>query len=234
NCSDLGRIVVNADNPVYDSRNNCNAIIETASNKLITGCMNTVVPNTVTSIGNAAFYRCEGLTSIKVPNSVTEIGEDAFERCISLNCVNIGNSVKTIGESAFYKCSSLTSISLDCGVETIDSWAFEDCIALKDFYCFAENIPTIGSDIFSGVNLRSATLHVPAAYLEAYSAKSPWKIFGQIVPIGEGDGIEQVRGNTNSTNQIVYDLNGRRTTMMQKGINILRDADGRIKKVLRK
>lgn len=232
-CSELGRIVVNADNPVYDSRNNCNAIIETASNELITGCMNTVIPNTVTSIGYGAFYRCEGLTSIKIPNSVTDIGEDAFERCIGLTSVSIGDGVKTIGESAFYKCSSLTTISLGSGVKTIGSWAFEDCIALKDFYCFAENIPTTGSDTFSGVNLRSATLHVPAASLEAYSAKSPWKIFGQIVAIGEGDGIEQV--NSKEENPTVsYDLSGRRTAKMQKGINLLRDANGHIKKVLRK
>ena len=81
-CSGLTSIIVKERNTVYDSRNNCNAIIETSSNTLIIGCENTVIPNTVTRIGYCAFYNCSGLTSINIPNSVTNIGNYAFAYCI--------------------------------------------------------------------------------------------------------------------------------------------------------
>ena len=86
-CSGLTSINVASGNSVYDSRSNCNAIIETASNTLIAGCQNTIIPNSVTSIGNYAFSGCSGLTSISVPNSVTSIGNSAFYNCIGLTSI---------------------------------------------------------------------------------------------------------------------------------------------------
>ena len=74
-CSGLTSIVVENGNVKYDSRNNCNAIIETASKILIQGCNTTVIPNSVTSISSKAFYGCTGITSIDIPNSMTSIGE---------------------------------------------------------------------------------------------------------------------------------------------------------------
>ena len=74
----LTSIVVEEGNPVYDSRDNCNAIIRTADNKLIIGCVNTVIPNSVTCIGDGAFFGCENLTTLTIPNSVTAIGANAF------------------------------------------------------------------------------------------------------------------------------------------------------------
>lgn len=100
-CSGLTSIVVDSGNSTYDSRNNCNAIIETASNTLIAGCKNTTIPNSVTSIGISAFNMCSGLTSLTIPESVTSIGGYAFSGCSSLTSVTIGNSVASIGESAF-------------------------------------------------------------------------------------------------------------------------------------
>ena len=81
-CSSLTSVTVEEGNAVYDSRDNCNAIIETATNTLIIGCQNTIIPNSVTSIGDGAFSRCTGLTSITIPNSVTNIGNYAFSYCI--------------------------------------------------------------------------------------------------------------------------------------------------------
>ena len=83
-CSNLTRIVVDEKNKVYDSRNNCNAIIETATNTLIQGCNTTIIPNTVTSIKNNAFESCSSLTSIVIPNSITFIGYNIFKDCSSL------------------------------------------------------------------------------------------------------------------------------------------------------
>ena len=81
-CSHLTSITVAANNPVYDSRNDCNAIIETASNTLIAGCMNTTIPESVTIIGGGAFQYCTQLKSITIPESVTTIGGGAFASCI--------------------------------------------------------------------------------------------------------------------------------------------------------
>lgn len=77
-CSGLLSIQVEEGNTVYDSRNSCNAIIKTADNEIITGCQNTIIPNSVKSIGAGAFHMCNGLTSIDIPSSVTTIKGGAF------------------------------------------------------------------------------------------------------------------------------------------------------------
>ena len=132
NCSSLTSMVVETGNTIYDSRDNCNAIIETATNTLIAGCQNTTIPNSVTSIGESAFENCDALTSVTIPNSVTSIGESAFEDCSALTSVTIGNSVTSIGESAFEDCSALTSVTLNSN----------DIVSKK--YTYGEGI----SDIF--------------------------------------------------------------------------------------
>ena len=99
-------------NPVYDSRDSCNAIILSKTNKLIVGCQNTIIPNTVKSIGKGAFYHCIGLDSISIPNSVTSIGYSAFYHCVNLTSINIPNSVTSIGNAAFHLCNSLTDINI--------------------------------------------------------------------------------------------------------------------------
>ena len=97
-------MVVDSENPNYDSRNDCNAIIETATNELAFGCKNTVIPNTVTSIGKNAFKGITGMTSIEIPESVVSIGDNAFALCFDLTGdLTIPNSVTYIGESAFFQ-----------------------------------------------------------------------------------------------------------------------------------
>ena len=81
-CSSLERMVVDAANPVYDSREDCNAIIHTSTNELIAGCKNSQIPNSVTSLGDHCFYGCSSLTSITLPNSVTSLGDGSFYGCI--------------------------------------------------------------------------------------------------------------------------------------------------------
>lgn len=110
-CSGLESMVVAAGNSTYDSRDNCNAIIETATNTLVAGCKTTTIPNSVTSIGYSAFENCSGLTSVTIPNSVTSIGEYAFKDCSGLTSVTIGNSVTNLDLYAFQNCSGLTSVT---------------------------------------------------------------------------------------------------------------------------
>lgn len=134
-CYGLEQIVVEPGNTVYDSRNNCNAIVNTETNEIISGCMNSFIPNSVTAIGNSAFTGCHGLTSFTLPDFVTTIGEKAFWDCNGLTSLIFPNSVTTIGERAFYYCNGLTNI-----------------ISL------ATTPPVLGNEVFSGVSCTMLTI----------------------------------------------------------------------------
>ena len=198
-CSELINVVVESGNRVYDSRDNCNAIIETSSNTLIQGCKNTIIPNSVTSIGESAFCYCSSLTSITIPdgvtsigdwafdgcsslisitipNSVTFIGEGAFSWCESLTSVTIGNSVTSIGKNAFYSCSSLTSITIPNSVTSIGGKAFFDCSSLTELVVKATNPPTLGDYVFYNVP-KSIPVKVSCGSLSAYLTADGWKDF---------------------------------------------------------
>ena len=124
---------------------------------------------TVTSIGNDAFYRCSGLTSVTIPNSV-----------------------KSIGELAFYNCSGLTSVAIPDSVTSIGGWAFELCENIENVYCYAEEVPSTDVDAFYNSDIEKATLHVPASAIEAYKTTAPWSGFGTIKVIEGTEGIESV------------------------------------------
>ena len=109
NCDNLASITVEDGNTVYDSRNGCNAIIETSSNKLIAGCKNSTIPDGVTSIGERAFSGT-GLTSIEIPASVTSIGIRAFLNCPNLATVTVYAPSCSLGEDAFANCNELANI----------------------------------------------------------------------------------------------------------------------------
>ncbi len=128
-CTSLTSIIVDKNNTVYDSREDCNAIISTATNTLMIGCQSTIIPNSVTSIGDWAFSSCTVLTSIDIPNSITTIGHAAFYNCNGLTSIVIGNSVTSIGGSAFeIENGSMTRVD----ISDITAWCnieFEDWCA---------------------------------------------------------------------------------------------------------
>jgi hypothetical protein len=115
-------------NPNYDSRQNCNAIIETNKDKLIVGCKNSTFPNDITSIGDFAFSGCAELGSILLPSSIQNIGKGAFQRCSKLKSINVPKSVLSIGEQAFVHCENLESIVVEDGNYKYDSR--DDCNAI--------------------------------------------------------------------------------------------------------
>ena len=106
---------------------------------------NYTIPNSVTIIGNSAFYGCESLTSINIPNSVTTIGKGAFCGCDSLTSINIPNSVTMIGNWAFSLCKSLTSINISNSVTTIGEYAFSDCHSLTSITIPSSVVTIIGN-----------------------------------------------------------------------------------------
>ena len=147
-CTSLTNITVDSGNTVYDSRDNCNAIIKKGSNTLIVSCKTSTIPSTVTAIGSYAFSGNPS-TSITIPSSVTTIGESAFSDCTSLTSITIPSSVTTIGESAFNSCTSLTSITIPSSVTTIGSYAFSSCKGLTSI-TIPSSVTTIGDRAFSG------------------------------------------------------------------------------------
>ena len=131
-CEGVTSIKVDRRNPVYDSRKGCNAIIETSTNTLYTGCKNTVIPKSVTKIGQCAFFGCTGLNSVTIPDGVTSIRFYAFRGCDGLKSINIPPSVKLIEEYAFMFCEGLVSVNIPEGVESIENNAFDGCSALTE------------------------------------------------------------------------------------------------------
>ena len=195
-CSGLTSIAVDSGNTVYDSRDNCNAIIETASNTLICGCMNTIIPNSVTSIGKYAFYKCSGLTSIEIPNSVTSIGSYAFY-CKSLTSVTIPNSVISIGEYAFYGYSGLTSVTIPNSVTSIGSYAFAYCYGLISITVKWGRPLSIDDKTFEGVDYDNCILYVPKGTSMLYMDEPVWIKFKNIQEIDAPDPTPTIRGDVN-------------------------------------
>ena len=161
-CTGLTSITVSSGNTIYDSRNNCNAIIETATNTLIAGCPNTIIPNSVTSIGFDAFLGHSSLTSVTIPNSVTSIGDYAFYDCSSLTSVTIGNSVASIGDYAFRGCSGLTSITIGNSVASIGYKAFYNCSGLTSV-TIGNSVTSIGYEAFYNCSGLDSIVMLPVA-----------------------------------------------------------------------
>ena len=138
-CDRLSSIVVDKDNPVYDSREGCNAIIETATNTLIQGCVESIIPNGVVAIASSAFSGLPGPANIVIPNTVTSIGVDAFYNCHGLVSVSIPESIVCIESRAFEGCTSLSSIAIPCNVTDIEDNAFNRCSSLVSIVVSKDN-----------------------------------------------------------------------------------------------
>ena len=156
-CPNLKTVIVDSENPYYDSRESCNAIITTSQNRyftpntLIAGCKATTIPNSVVEIGENAFYNCQSLETITIPNSITKIGISAFNACTALSAITLSENLTAIGE-----------------------WAFDDCNNLIEVVCYATQPPTISRYTFLGI---SPTIYVPVESIELYRKTNIWKDF---------------------------------------------------------
>lgn len=149
-CEQLASLVVEQGNPMFDSRENCNAIIVTATDTLVHGCNGSTIPDSIEVIADYAFSQRRNLSCISIPDSVVYIGEFAFLCCFSLKSdillqgihqvtrccfdgcsrikrVEIGNGIKSIESSAFAGCSLLDEVVITEGPKYIGTWAFADC-----------------------------------------------------------------------------------------------------------
>lgn len=178
-CKKLTSIIVDNNNKTYDSRDNCNAIIETSSSKLISGCNNTKIPNSIMSLASYAFSGCADLKDITIPNCET-IEERVFYLCSGLSSITIPNSVLYISESAFNGCSSLTTLTLGSSVENIDYAAFDGCGNISTIHCLCSNPPSLYNS-FDFRTYAKATVYVPKGSLDKYQKSSGWKNFRNIV-----------------------------------------------------
>lgn len=130
-CYSLVSIVVDEENLKYDSRNSCNAIIDTEANILVSGCQSTIIPDDIVGIGERAFLGCSSLKKIDIPNSVLSIGQLAFTNCVGLTNVVIPNGIETIGSQAFEGCTSLTHVIIPNSVKNIGDYVFDHCTNLS-------------------------------------------------------------------------------------------------------
>ncbi len=187
-CSGLSSIIVEPGNAKYDSRNSCNALIETKTNNLILGCKNTVIPNSVKRIEESAFWGCSELTSIEIPSSVTSIGEWAFAWCSSLSSVTIPNSITSIEKALFMGCISLSKVN-----------------------CYATTPPSVGEEAFMGVRCNEGILKVPASSVSAYQNASGWNEWINVLSIEENapTSIDNIV-NSQRPDDKTYNLNGQR------------------------
>lgn len=163
-CGSLTSIQVDANNSTYKSSNNC--LLSKDGKNLILGSNNSLIPDTVTSIENYAFYKCSELTSITIPNSVTSIGGNAFQGCSKLTNIKIPNSVISIGMSVFYDCSGLTSVTIPSSVTSIGTWAFCGCSELTSI-TIPNSVTVIEWRAFEGCNKLKI-------YCEAKNKPSGW------------------------------------------------------------
>ena len=146
-CRSLTAISVNRDNTVYDSREDCQAIVETATDTLVAGCQNTVIPDSVTAIGSYAFRNCTGLTALTVPENVSEIGDYAFSGCTGLTELVLPDGVTSVNYRTFYECTALQNIVIPDSVTAIGEDAFYGCTALAEV-AIPHSVGSIGDYAF--------------------------------------------------------------------------------------
>ena len=145
------------------------------------------------------------LKSITIPNSVTSIGEGAFFQCESLSSILIPNDVKSIGNKAFSQCYSLISLTIGENVTSIGNYAFSNCELLTDIYCYPTNPPAAENNSFYYI-YNNATLHIPCQSLEAYKSHEVWGQFTDIQCMPEEESaVDNVTISTTNTQKLLRD-----------------------------
>ena len=189
------------------------------------------------------------MTSVIIPNSVTKIGDGAFQGCIGLVSVSIPNDVTSIGRVAFKGCTNLTKVILPPNIDTkildeeyfmwtkylnnIGDNAFVGCKNIEDVFCYSNQLPKMGDNVFGDAYVEYATLHVPASSIESYMADSQWGTFGTIVALTDEEMAAHIENITViKDGSHIYTIDGKPLEALQKGVNIIKYMSGMVKKVM--
>lgn len=154
----LKSIIVDKDNPYYDSREGCNAVIETSTKSLLVGCKKSIVPDTVTRINEEAFMH-SNIESITLGNDVEVIEQRAFLGCKSLKNVRFSKALREIGDEAFFGCESLETLYLHDGLKKIGNEAFMCALNLKEVH-LPDTVDCIKRSAFSEC-ISLETINIP-------------------------------------------------------------------------
>lgn len=220
-CDALSAIAVEGGNVVYDSREECNAIVETNTNTLVFGCKKSRIPSSVRVIGPRAFLACKGLQRISIPGSVVEIGENAFQDCTQLKSVTLADGLKKIGLNAFRGCD-LSELTIPASVESIGESALW-MAGLKSLTSMKEYPVTM--DDICNQNYTNTVLFVPKGAMARYETLFPWNRFQNIEEIDTTGIPFAERGTLIATDPVAIDLKGHR--LMQHSNNGIYVKSGR-------
>ena len=237
-CIGLNSVVVDKDNKNYDSRNNCNGIIETETSELIFGNQNTKIPNSVTRIGEWAFAGQSLLTTVDIPNSVTSIGSWAFDES-GLKSMEMPNSIIGLGVNVFMNCRAMETLVFSESLEIISGFILNQCHALKSVIIpasvkvveeyaigYSNNVesitflsttpPAIFPASFEGLgNNYTITIHVPEGCRDAYENSTVGQTFINIVDdVKVPTGISNVTFSNTDTESRIFRLNGTRVSSL--------------------
>lgn len=187
----------------------------------------------ITSLAENLFRGKKKLKSITIEEGITSLPIGCFLGCINLVEVTMPESLVEFKKYCFTNCSSIHTFKLPKNTQTLEDGCFSRCGKIKDFYIYSETPLDISFEVFSGVHLELGRLHVPANSVDAYRNAEWWGNWWKILPIEDDpDGIDQAELSAYAPSAI-YGMNGTRHDKLQRGINIIRDKEGKTKKVIR-
>ena len=207
------------------------------------GLTSLFLPSSITSIGDYAFSGCSNLTSLTLPSSITSIGDDAFSRCGNLTSVQyqIDDDIDA------YLLNDHPCIEVECGIEyylnnkkminvvipstitKLGKYVFQRSKDLTSVYV-SWSTPISAGTAFSAADVSKCTLYVPQGTEQDYWLADVWGDFGKIVGY-DVTGINKVTTSTNAKEVSRYSVNGQRLSVPTKGLNIVKNSDGSVKKV---
>ena len=196
NCMNLQNMTVASGNTTYDSRNGCKGIVEKETNKLIAGCQKTIIPTSVTEIGEYAFFGDVKRTYITIPNSVETIDAYAFYECLSLERFTLGSSLKKIGEDAFEKDQNLAQAQFPNSLKYIDYAAFSNCYSLENV-SFGNALDTIYASAFYGCD-KLSDLTIPASVKNIGNMAFAYCPSLESIEVESGNNVYDSRNNCNA------------------------------------